>query len=369
MNAVSREKKGPRSTLTCLLVIVAVMGIVATILPATEYIDKTTPGPVFTWNGKPFRPIGVNYFPATHPWLGMWTEFNATELENDLQVVKSLGGNCIRTFLQWMLVEPAMGTFNATIVNRVVTFFQVCSNADVAVIFTFFDFGPPSWAHCDRADEMFVNQTLIAREIAQLQLIVPLVKNCSATFVWDIRNEPASTRLTAAQFATWVQTISSTIRAMDGDHLVVVGGGYGNFENPELYVPYVDAVCMHFYKGQADPDWKREFESYLQAFKASGKPVILEEFGWPTYSGLHITESIQADYYRSIFILCDKHGIAGVLPWCLWEYPIPIDNPSENVYGILHPNGTWKPAAYVLHDYATGQLDTSSNFNGWEALF
>src|SRR5271157_520777 len=371
MNDISSERHGSRFSMTSLLSVLVIAGIIATTIPATEYLFVQSPAPAFTWNGNPFRPIGVNYYPCTHPWTGTWTAFNATELASDMQVVKALGGNCIRTFLQWPIVEPAMGAFNMTIVSRVMRFFQVCSAANIAIMFSFFDYGAPAWANLPSGmeDEMYVNQTLIKREVAQLQLIIPLVDTYSAAFMWDIKNEPSSSRITDTQFATWVENMSATIRAMDSRHLIVVGGAYGNFENPAQYAPYVDAVCMHFYNARTDPDWKREFDSYVQEFQAAGKPVIVQEFGWPSYSGDNITESMQADNYKVMFELCDEHHIDGIMAWCLWEYPNPLWSPAEKFFGLLHPNGTWKPAAHVFHDYATGHRDSTWNFNGWEAMF
>ncbi|MEX2684598.1 MAG: cellulase family glycosylhydrolase [Candidatus Sigynarchaeota archaeon] len=337
----------------------------------TEYTAVTTPAPEFVWNGVPFRPIGFNYYPCMHPWTGTWEQFNATELARDMALVKQLGGNCIRTFIQWPLVEPSLGVFNMTIVSRVEQFFQVCSNANVAVMFSFFDFGAPAWAGLNETtqDEMYTSPALIAREVAQLQLFIPLLKDYNCSFIWDLRNEPSSTRVTSTQFAVWVQNLTTTIRAMDSEHYIVVGGAYGNFEDPWSYAPDVDAVCMHFYRARTEPQWKREFDAYVKQFDATGKPVIVQEFGWPTYEPLGITEEIQADFYRAMLELCDAHGIDGIMAWCLWEFPTVTWNLSERDFGVLRPDGSWKPAAQVFHDYATGQRQATWNINGWGALF
>jgi len=367
----SRSIIDPPRVARSVLVIVAVAGIAGIALVTTEFAATSTPAPVFTWNGTPMRPVGFNYYPCTHPWTGTWEQFNATELANDMALVKQLGGNCIRTFIQWPLVEPTPGAFNMTIVNRVEQFFQVCSDANVAVMFSFFDFGAPAWAGLNETtqDEMYTSPALIAREVAQLQLFIPLLKDYNCSFIWDLRNEPSSERVTGTQFAAWVQNMTATIRAMDSDHYIVVGGAYGNFENPAPYAPYVDAVCMHFYRARTEPQWKREFDAYVKQFEATGKPVIVQEFGWPTYEPIGITEDVQADFYRAMLELCDAHGIDGIMAWCLWEYPNALWNPAEQNFGVLRPDARWKPAAQVFHDYAKGQRQASWNFNGWEGLF
>jgi endo-1,4-beta-mannosidase len=361
----------PTRTIKSLLIIVAIGAAASITLVTTESLAVATPAPEFTWNGSPFRPIGFNYYPCTHPWTGTWEQFNATELADDMALVKQLGGNCIRTFIQWPLVEPTYGAFNSTIVNRVEQFFQVCSIANVAVMFSFFDFGAPQWAGLNETtqDEMYTNSTLIAREVAQLQFFITLLKDYNCSFIWDLRNEPSSSRVTGTQFAAWVQNLTATIRAIDPGHYIVVGGAYGNFENPAPYAQYVDAVCMHFYRARTEPQWKREFDNYVKQFEATGKPVIVQEFGWPTYEPSGITEDVQADFYRAMLELCDQHGIDGIMAWCLWEYPNALWNPAEQNFGVLRPDASWKPAAYVFHDFTAGQMQVTWNINSWEALF
>jgi hypothetical protein len=120
-----------------LLLIVAIAGLASTTLVMTEFVAVPKPSPAFTWNGSPFRPVGFNYYPCTHPWTGTWDQFNATELARDMVIVKQLGGNCIRTFIQWPLVEPSLGVFNMTIVNSVVQFFRCVAT--------------PTWQSCSRS--------------------------------------------------------------------------------------------------------------------------------------------------------------------------------------------------------------------------
>jgi endo-1,4-beta-mannosidase len=330
--------------------------ITGVFLPFTEYWGVTRPDPVFEWNGSPFYPVGLNWFPRDHPWAGTWTEYNGTEVTEDLLRIKALGGNCIRTFIQWYLVEPVPDIYNTTILNRIVDFFQRCSAANIPVMFCFFDFGAPSWAGLNETtqDEMYRRPDLVAREIRQLQTIIPLVNSTSAAWMWDLRNEPASTRLSQTEIRAWVANLTSAIRALGDSHLIVVGGGVGTFEDPAGYADLVDAVCCHYYGNRHNPMWKRQFMQYLNMFRASGKPVILQEFGLPSYVEEGYTEAMQAEDYRVIFEVCDKMNVAGIMPWTLWEFTPPLVVARENWFGILRPDGSWKPAAEVFHAYATG---------------
>ncbi|MHA1684698.1 MAG: cellulase family glycosylhydrolase [Promethearchaeota archaeon] len=339
------------------------------IVPITEFWGIETPEPVLEWNSMPFRPVGTNYYPRDHPWTGTWTEYNGTEIREDLSRLSALGGNCIRTFIQWKLVEPSLGVFNGTIVNRIVDFFNACSEKNIAIMFSFFDFGPPAWAGVEQ-DQMYVDQALIARQVAQLEYIIPLVNETNASFMWDLRNEPRSKNVTREQFSQWVLNLTMTIKNMGDTHYVAVGGGWDNFEDPAIYSDLpVDVVCFHFYQSRDSPTWKRDFQKYVKKFMATGKPVVLQEFGWPTWTeGNSITETMQENYFKGIFDECDRAGVAGIMSWCLWDYSVDLDwygtgDHSEEHFGLLHVDGSWKPAAHAFHDYATGDHARTWNIN------
>ena len=359
-----RSASHPHSRVIFAVIFIVVAGFV----PLTEFFGVATPQPELEWNGVPFRPIGTNYYPRDHPWTGTWTAYNGTELREDLGRLKALGGNCIRTFIQWELIEPSQGSYNTTIVNRIQDFFNACSDAGIAVMFSFFDFGPPGWAGVEQ-DQMYVNESLIARQVAQLEYLIPLVNDTSSAFIWDLRNEPRSQTVTREQFSMWVYNLTMTIKNMGDTHYVVVGGGWDNFEDPAIYADLpVDAVCMHFYTSRDNPTWKRDFQKYAAKFKAIGKPVILQEFGWPTWEGIGITENMQAHYYRGIFDECDRASVAGITSWCLWDYTVDLDwkgsgDHSEEHYGLLRVDGSWKPSAQAFHDYATGNHPRTWNIN------
>jgi endo-1,4-beta-mannosidase len=333
--------------------------LITFVIPLTEPIGIKTPEPQLTWNKVPFRPIGVNYYPRTHPWTGTWTEFNATEFAEDCERIKALGGNSLRTFIQWELIEPEPWIYNQTIVERVVKFFEVASEHDLALIFTFFDFGPPKWAGTTE-DQMYVNTTLIEHQNAQLKFLLPLVNETKAAFIWDIRNEPRSKTISVEEFTLWVENISTCIRNLGDSHYITVGGAWENFEDPRPYAHAIDIVCFHYYSSQGSPNRFRMFDKYIQMFLETGKPIIAEEFGWPSYG--NITEEMQDFYYKFLFEQFDKYNIAGVLPWCLWDYGPNFWSESEANFGLLRYDGSWKPIAYTFQNYALGNREYSSRY-------
>ena len=60
------------------------------------------------------------------------------------------------------------------------------------------------------------------------------------------------------------------------------------------------------------------------------------------------TEAEQARLYEIVLAAAEKDRVAGVLPWCLYDYP--IKNPDESRFGLVRSDGSLKPAAQVLRD-------------------
>ncbi|MFX0099056.1 MAG: cellulase family glycosylhydrolase [Candidatus Hodarchaeota archaeon] len=394
------NNKNQKATKTILLFLM--FGCGGFLIPMSQYWGVSPPEPQLTWNGQPFRPIGFNYYPSVECWKDMWKYWDNETIANDFQIIKSLGGNCIRTFIHWQILEQDFGVYNTTIVDRVVEFFQLAEDAGLAIQLGFFDGGIPEltpkwwnddgwendsyydagWTGFNRSDfspdeegeaeykqalndAKFTNQSIINREVAQLELLIPLLKNYSSAFIWDIMNEPASSNVPVEVFADWVENMSTTIRAVDPDHLVTVGGGYGNFEDPALFAQYLDVVCAHTYRDRDGLRWERSgFRSYLKPFIATGKPVMVQEVGWNTFA---ISESRQADNYRTVFSAGDEMGLAGIMFWCLWDYALPFWDENERAFGVLRDDGSWKPAAHVFQSYMNETFTYSTNWR-WDGL-
>ena len=115
-------------------------------------------------------------------------------------------------------------------------------------------------------DSQYDNNTLIAHQVAQLEYIIPKINETKAAFMWDLRNEPTSHRVSSTTFVKWVEDLTSTIRDLGDTNYNVVGGTHGNFEDPRPYTHLVDVVCMHFYQALDKPHRKQAFRDDLQIF-------------------------------------------------------------------------------------------------------
>jgi endo-1,4-beta-mannosidase len=348
-----KHKHRQKNRLATFFTFMIVIFLAVPLIPLADTLFLTKPAPAFTWNGAPFRPIGFNYYPRTHPWAGTWTAFNDTELRKDLQVIKSLGGNCIRTFIQWGLVEPHPGIYNSTIVNRIIQLFDIASEENIAIQFAFFDWGLNGYWPTNEIGHKFTNQTMIDHEIAQLQYLIPLLKSKSAAFMWDLTNEPGDQYLGKEDFRNWVRQLSNAIRSIDDTHLITVGGAQWSNWDPIGYADLIDCVCLHYYRSASkileNKNWIPDYKYQLSLFRKTGKPVIVQEFG---ISNDEISEEVAADYLKDIFTISDQYGIAGIIPWCLWDYgPDFSGTQREAQFGFLRYDETWKPVAHVFHSY------------------
>jgi hypothetical protein len=93
------------------------------------------------------------------------------------------------------------------------------------------------------------------------------------------------------------------------------------------------------------------------------RPLLIGEFGMSTARDLQHgveealrpkigdapgTEAEQARLYAVVLAAAEKDRVAGVLPWCLYDYP--IKDPNESHFGLVRGDGSLKPAAQVLRD-------------------
>ena len=168
----------------------------------------------FTWNDYPFHPIGFNYFTKYYHGYGFWVDYNETEIRADLTIIKQLGGNCLRTFIPWHLFEPAMGVYNDSYVNKLVSFYNLVCEYDIAIICAFFDNNYPGWLGSD-VNAMYTNRTLIAAQAAHLQHLIARIDKTKAAFLWELGSRPESYTVGIGAFLDYLSTLRTSIQVVD----------------------------------------------------------------------------------------------------------------------------------------------------------
>lgn len=187
-----------------------------------------------------------------------------------------------------------------------------------------------------------------------------------AIMAWELANEPrafARDSVTKACFADWVEKQAKLIKSLDANHLVTTGseGLEGCEYDPDLFrqvhaFPEIDYVCIHIWPynwhwlgpasgplevGSAKNGLRSTIDSLMNAcenttkyldtcweiVKDLGKPMVLEEFGYPrdNYLIQPGSPTLGRDgYYAHIFKLLNSSGkLAGCCFWAWGGYAEP----------------------------------------------
>jgi endo-1,4-beta-mannosidase len=239
---------------------------------------------------------------------------------------------------------------------------------------------------------MFTDPAALEAERLLLRTVVGALKGHPGLWMWNLGNEPDlfAWPADAAQGRAWVREMTGLIKAIDPNTPVTIGLHSGDLEmDTGLQVHGVfaetDVAVMHAYpmytewtRGPLDPDHV-PFMTALTAHLA-GKPALMEEFGgctnlpgqpsdtweWSAY-GLDRTqfmasEEALAEYVRQVLPNLQAAGATGALIWCfadyaeeLWELPPCGESRHERHFGLVRPDGTLKPHAEVLRQFAAAQ--------------
>jgi len=152
-------------------------------------------------------------------------------------------------------------------------------------------------------------------------------------------------------FVHWISEMHDMIRGTGSQQLITVGqdeGGVAGRLSPAFYSPQVDFTADHTW-------W--DYDAILWASlapKFAGKPLLIQETGEQrrlTMDG-HLRLSAEVEGWqleRKVAISFAQAG--GALEW-VWNVNATMANDNETPIGAVRPDGTEKPEARVLADYA-----------------
>jgi mannan endo-1,4-beta-mannosidase len=186
-------------------------------------------------------------------------------------------------------------------------------------------------------------------------------KDDPVIFSWQIGNEPrAFSNENKEPFAKWIGEVAKLIKSIDPNHMVSTGseGKHGCEEDMELFekihsYPEIDYLNIHIWpynwkwissdsvteKCTTAIDSTRAYiDDHLAIASKLGKPVVIEEFGYPRDKFLFAPGSAvtgRDKYYESVFkyilINAKKRGVlAGCNFWGWGGYAKP--NPSNEFW-------------------------------------
>jgi endo-1,4-beta-mannosidase len=374
---------------------------------------------------KPFL-LGVNYWPRRKAMF-WWSDFDANEVDEEFGLIESLGLSIVRIFLLWDDFQPAPDR-----VEHIAELCKVADLAQVhhlkldVTFFTGHMSGPnwsPRWLLGGDIKARFgqlvsegkiitgayrnpyTDPVALAAERLLLTTVVTALKDHPAIWLWNLGNEPDLFAQPPTDIIgrDWVREMVALIRKIDPLHPITCGlHGDSLFVNNGLRIDQVfhetDIAVMHSYpmytpfvRQPLDPDYV-PFTCALTA-ALSGKPVMMEEFGGCTAAkgeASHIMEWVGAEGPRQQFMASEEDlatfirqslprlvevGTTGAVLWCfadyapeLWDRPPCSDFRHERTFGLVRPDGSLKPHAEELRDFAETKPMVRHTVPGWAQI-
>lgn len=300
--------------------------------PAAAPLPKVRVAPggraFVTASGRPFIPMGVNYYRPDTGWAPqLWKQFDEEPVRRDVATMRELGVNCVRVFLSYGSFLTASNALDAAGLERFDRFLALAEAAGIYVHPTGPDHweGVPEWARGDR----LADERIAAATVTFWRLFAARYRGRAVIFAYDLLNEPeiawdspavlarrgrpapppedqpldpellAHQRFREDVADMWTRRQVEAIKASDAEALVTVGliqwsvpallpgvRHYSGFR-PERQAKYLDFLEVHFYPLDsrtpgADDEVRNlaYLESVVGAVAAAGKPIIVAEFGW-----------------------------------------------------------------------------------------
>jgi hypothetical protein len=281
---------------------------------------------------------GLNYYPKDSPWDTFGKKFNDTIINEDFKLIKKMGLNTIRIFVQYE--DFGKNNVDPKKLSLLKKSLDLAHDNNLSVLITLFDF---------YGDYDIANWTLTHRHA---ETIVNALKYHPALLGWDIKNEPDLDFESRGKLRvlSWLDQMLINIKQWDTQHPVTIG-----WSSPEAGIELldqVDFVSYHYY---------RDIDKFLDAHqalakKAQNKPMLLQEYGISSYKGLWnpfgTNEEEQAEFHKYTQDVFSENKIPFMF-WTLYDFTeipkevvgrLPWRKRAQEHFGFIDQNGETKPA-------------------------
>ncbi|KAF8854067.1 family 5 putative glycoside hydrolase [Acephala macrosclerotiorum] len=190
---------------------------------------------------------------------------------------------------------------------------------------------------------------------AYIKTLVTRYSKSSAIFAWELCNEPRCHGCDTSVITNWATEISSYIKSLDPEHMVTLGdegwlapadgygdgsyaygGGEGVDFAANLKIKTLDYGVFHLYPNSwgYNYTWGTEWIQQHDAIgKATGKPVILEEYGTPFPNNHTETEG---PWQEAVL----KSGLAADQIWQFGSYDLSVPGGNLGDVNSIYYNET-----------------------------
>ncbi|GIL12223.1 MAG: hypothetical protein BroJett038_09430 [Chloroflexota bacterium] len=362
--------------------------------------------------------LGVNYWPRRKA-MYWWSDFDAGEVREEFALMQELGLNVVRLFLLWDDFQPSPDEVSAECLKNFTTVCDLAAEAGLGLDVTFFTghMSGPNWSPRWLLDaglpipskyvrqvvsrdgifnggyrNMYTDPVALEAERLLVRTVVEAFKDHPAVWMWNLGNEPDlfAWPPDAVYGRAWVRGMVGLIRELDPKHPITYGLHVASLhEDNGFRIDHVyaetDVAVMHSYpmylpwaRSPLDP----EVVPFTCALTSAlcGKPTLMEEFGgctnapgkpsevweWTAYdqprTQFMASEDDLAAYLAEVLPRLVDVGATGALVWCfadyipeLWDKPPCKESKHERFFGLVRPDGSLKPHAQVIKDFAAGR--------------
>lgn len=345
--------------------------------------------------------LGVNYWPRTSA-MGMWSRFDAGEIDEDFARIAEMGLDVVRFFLLWEAFAPSYDALDSSALER----FEIVLDRLAAhrlrampTLFTGHMSGVnwlPEWT-LDRTNPARRFRTmglygespfgsgdiyggdLLEAQRALARAVGERARDHVAMFAWDLGNEFSNVRVPHDRESADHWSAALTHDLFETSNFGATGGLHGedltedrNLRPSSIAQPWRFAT-MHGYstyapfaRHRADPEVVPFLYELTSSF--TKMRVLFSEFGNPTCGAGGpqlgrtpecLTEQEMAVYARSVLDRLQRRGALGGFWWCWADYAPPIAKsppfdfaPHELTFGLVRGDGSEKPVAEALRRFA-----------------
>ena len=338
-------------------------------------------------SGKFF--VGCNYW-ASHAGTFMWRNWDAAQVDRDLELLEKGGLTVLRVFPLWPDFQPIKQMYGLCGgkremrmgedplpfteegrcgVDPVVAdhFAEFCDIAEkhhmklVVGLITGWMSGRLHMPEGLAGLDPLTDPTAIKWEIKFIRYMVRRFKDHPAIGAWDLGNEcNCMGNVNTESAFVWASIVTNTVRSEDRTHPVVSGmhglRPEGHAWSPADQGEILDILCTHPYPqftAYCNYDPFGSMRSVLHATAESvyfgtlgGKPCFVEEAG--NLGPMIASDEKTGDYVRASAFSAWAHDLRGYTWWCAHDQTeltqAPYDwHPMERELGMIRNDGTSKP--------------------------
>ena len=210
---------------------------------------------------------GMNYYPKLAPWKEFWKNFDTKVIKKDMTLLAMEGYNTVRIFIPEDGVVDSL-TFASTI-KSLKEFLHICKEKKITVVACLFDF------HSAYSMESYT------KTFRQLIEILTVVQESECDVIVDLKNEPDLDFTTKGKenVKQWLSFILDVIAIKQIQTPITIG--WSKREYAEVLSHRLHYLSWHDYTPCENTD-----AEYIEQLRATGKPLLVSEYGYSSYSGI-----------------------------------------------------------------------------------